>query len=307
MTWADAHRLANIAAAKAHAQLGIDPGKLPIDVAEAIMASGAILMWRPMPRLFGVYINDPGSSPGILVNSDLTPGARRFTAAHELGHHFLEHTTCTDEADCPSTMPTGDDSIYSLRERRGWTPTEKMAEAFAAWFLMPRRAVSSALRVLALDRPRDATDVYRLSLMLGVPHAAILRHLMNLRLATSDQVRRWSRESPGQIKRRLDNNLGMPASRWPDVWTLTPAFDGRTITVHDGDRLCVRVAAGYDVTAPDWLPEVAATAAGDGGPSMSSSATARSAESVRSPCLMVRQIRGPGTPFSWMRPTHLSG
>ncbi|MBV8992970.1 MAG: hypothetical protein JO287_04530, partial [Pseudonocardiales bacterium] len=85
MTWTDANRAANIAAAQAHHALNVDTATPPIDVREAIAVADVLLMWRPLPRLFGMYINQPGSRPGILVNSEVPRSARRHTAAHELG------------------------------------------------------------------------------------------------------------------------------------------------------------------------------------------------------------------------------
>src|SRR4051794_36827371 len=71
LTWAKAHQVAHMAAAKAHHALEVDLHGVSVDVASALGAAGVMVLWRPMPQLFGAYINEPGSMPGVLVNSGL--------------------------------------------------------------------------------------------------------------------------------------------------------------------------------------------------------------------------------------------
>lgn len=59
-----------------------------------------------------------------VVNGTTDPGRRRFSLAHELGHHLV-----------------GD--AYEPQLRIGVNDTERMLNAFAAYFLMPRAAVRS--------------------------------------------------------------------------------------------------------------------------------------------------------------------
>lgn len=243
MTWLEAHRLANLAAAQAHGDLGIDRAAPPVDVYRAIGDAGVVLMWRPMPRQFGAYIAEPGSRPGILINNGLPFAAQRQTAAHELGHHRLRHGTRLDaDLDAPAA-------------RRGlWTPEEKAAEAFGAWFLMPRKAVMAGLAVLGLDRPRAPEDVYRLSLLLGTPYLATVRHLPNLRLASQPVVAAWARTSPAAIKAALDPAT-KPESRRADVWLIGTGFAGVNLTVRPGDRLVIPSAGHSEPVhdCPSWL------------------------------------------------------
>lgn len=77
----------------------------------------------------------------ILVNSDDPPRRKRFTIAHELGHHFL-HLKSGDgqfvdgEADLFREMPS--DSNEPISEDRA---REIQANAFAAALLMPEEHV----------------------------------------------------------------------------------------------------------------------------------------------------------------------
>ena len=204
-------------------------------------------MWRQMPRQFGAYVNDPGSRPGILINNGLPYAAQRQTAGHELGHHWWKHGTREDG----DLDPPGD-------RRPSWPPEEKLAESFAAWFLMPRKAAMAALDRLGIKGPRSPADAYQLSLLLGVPYRAIVRHLPNIRLASAARAAEWIRMPPNVIKDRLDQADEVPASRKPDVWVLSPRFDGAQLTVHPGDRLVITGANGHrpSVTCPEGLTDV---------------------------------------------------
>jgi IrrE N-terminal-like domain len=227
-TWVEANRLANLAAAQARGDLGIDTATVPIDVYGAIGDAQVVLMWRPMPRQFGAYINEPGSRPGILINNGLPYAAQRQTAGHELGHHFLRHGTRTDV----DLDPPGD-------RRPVWPSEEKLAEAFAAWFLMPRKAVMTALSLLGIQRPNAPNDAYQLSLLLGTPYRATVRHLPSLRLASESHAAAWVKVPPNVIKERLDPAATAPLSRKSDVWMINSRFAGTQLLIHPGDRIVI--------------------------------------------------------------------
>lgn len=222
-TWLQAHRAANFAAAQAHGELGVDPATFPIDVYAAIASADVKLMWRPLPRAFGFYLDRP--HPGILINNRPEPAVQRHTAAHELGHHLLGHGKCADV----------DVDVFETT-RRSWPEPEKAAEAFAVWFLMPRRAVLAAMRTLNLTRLSEPDEVYQLSLLLGTSYRSTARHLPNLRLCTTAQSRSWMGVPPGRLKHRLDPGM-LPASRAPDVWRIDRRFAGAVLTAAPGDRL----------------------------------------------------------------------
>lgn len=254
LTWQEAHRIANMAAAQTHTALGVSLDGTRVDIVAAVRAAEVELMWQPMPRVFGVYLNEPGSRPGILVNGGLPPGARRHTLAHELGHHRLRHVTSVDDGSTIDTVTAEEyDAMPPASRRRAWPDQEKAAEAFAAWFLMPRRVVTTALETLGLQRPRTALDVYRLSLLLGTSFRSTVRHLPNLRLAHPQNCATWSRTAPGQIKASLDRGTPDPASRRPDVWLLDPGLDGITLHLHPGDRLVLAGVLEADADIPDVL------------------------------------------------------
>lgn len=267
LTWQGAHKLANVAAAQAHAKLSVDLSGPRVDVVGAIRCAEVELMWRPLPNLFGAFLNEPGSVPGIIINSELPRGARRHTAAHELGHAQLAHSTSVDDGSTIDTVFADEvDAIPPANRKRAWSDQEKAAEAFASWFLMPRRVVLSALRVLGVARPSNAHEVYQLSLLLGTSYRTTVRHLPNLRLATPANCTTWARVAPGALKARLDRGAVPPASRASEVWTLTERHDGLTVVLEPGDRIVPDAALGSVDDLPAWLtPVPVASGAGTSG------------------------------------------
>ncbi len=169
VSWADAHRLAAVATARLLRDLELDQ-QTRIPVFEIPERLGIVLRAGPLPRLAGAYVTETGSLPGILVNNRHPAARQRYTVAHEIGHHVLGHATSLD-ADTELDDATG-----------GTVPEhERMAEAFAAWLLMPRRIVLAQIERLSCD-VTSAAGAYQLSLALGASYAATVRKLANLRV-----------------------------------------------------------------------------------------------------------------------------
>jgi hypothetical protein len=265
LTWPDAHRVAAIAAAQAHHEFGLDVDRPPMDVAAAIAAAGLPLIWRPMSRLFGAYVTGPGLRPGVLVTSAVPVGARRHTAAHELGHHQLGHTSAVDDGSCLQIDSPDDHAGAPLPGRPArWSDAEKAAEAFAAWFLMPRRAVDAALGRLGIARVDSPADVYRLSLQLGTSYRSTARHLPNLRRATPAQSRLWMRQPPGRIKAGIDPTRTWHGRGAADIWTVDQRFAGAKLDLQQGDQLVVwhPAQAALSVSGAECLGEPTAGTSG---------------------------------------------
>lgn len=214
MNWLTANRLGNLAAVKAHNKLGVVPASYPVDVNAAINASGLPLMFRPMPGLFGVYM-ETNSQRGILVNAGLTSANRRHTAAHELGHHELGHRPD------PSRECAIDSGVARVGNVRGQGEIETTAEAFATWFVMPRKSILAALADMGIARPTTAAEVYLLSLLLGVAYRAACRHLVNARIVNRADADGWARVQPARLKRDAAAGLALASTFDMDVWSLT--------------------------------------------------------------------------------------
>ncbi|MGO8685193.1 MAG: ImmA/IrrE family metallo-endopeptidase [Thermoleophilia bacterium] len=100
--------------------------------------------------------------PFIFVNSEESLVRRRFTLAHEFGHHVLRHRGSFDTVD---DLTVGASS-----------PAEVQANYFAAAFLAPTRAVFSWVQVHEAD-PRDLGTVVKLAHYFHVSASAALYRL----------------------------------------------------------------------------------------------------------------------------------
>lgn len=257
MNWTMANRLGHIAATKAHSRLGVDVGDYPVNVSKAIDAAGLSLMRRPLPSLFGVYVEANGNR-GVMVNANLTRATRRHTEGHELGHHEFGHRPdparqCAIDATAAGTAGGPQGRI------RAQGQVEMTAEAFAAWFLMPRRAVLAALTDLGIDTLTSAAEMYRLSLLLGTTYRATCRHLMNIRFVSRADADLWTRMQPGRLKKALATEVGatLDSTSDMDVWDLRAASRPR-VEASVGDLLMLPFelrgaaeAAGLTVVATD--------------------------------------------------------
>jgi hypothetical protein len=248
VNWLMAHRVAGIAAANLRRRLDLAEDGY-VDVFAALTRCGLLVSGQDMPSLFGMYYPPgPNRYGGICLNSTMGEATIRHTAAHELGHAELGHERCLAEGLDPfSTVPA-----------RRWPDEEKQAEAFAAWFLMPIRAVKATLTRLGLDVPREAVDVYQLSLHLGTSYQGTLRHLQHLRMVTPGVARGWANAQPARLRARLSGQTEPPPTR---VWDLTGLTEGSRLPVEQGDRLIVRAPwLGED---PDFAAPAAVTMLAD--------------------------------------------
>jgi Zn-dependent peptidase ImmA (M78 family)/DNA-binding XRE family transcriptional regulator len=99
-----------------------------------------------------------------VVNGSADPGRRRFSLAHELGHHLV-----------------GD--AYEPAPRLGGSDAERMFQAFAAYLLMPRAAVLDAWEEFAGQPARRAAIA--VAVRFSVSWTAACNQLRNLDLIDS--------------------------------------------------------------------------------------------------------------------------
>ena len=121
----------------------------------------------------GAFLNHPDVGFSILVNLDMTPGRRRFTAAHELAH-ALFHSNETNR-------------VVS----HGSGPRESFADAFAGEFLMPSEGVRRFVEEVGFP-PRivDATDAIHIQRYFGVSWPTALVRLRQMNVVTADTYSR---------------------------------------------------------------------------------------------------------------------
>lgn len=134
---------------RAHLGLGIGPIRDLDAVCEMLGITmykaplGADLASAPS----GAFVKHPEVGFAILINLDMTPGRRRFTAAHEIAHALFH----------------SDDVPYVVSRERN--PLETFADKFAGEFLMPnegvRRFMEEAGMPPQIVDPVDAVHIQR--------------------------------------------------------------------------------------------------------------------------------------------------
>lgn len=139
----------------------------------------------------GMYDREP--KPRIHV-SVLRPLARRaFTCAHELGHHVFGHGSTIDEL--------RDDQAKNADR----PPNEVLADAFAAFVLMPTLGLREAFNKRGLDpNGASAADMYAIACNFGVGQATLVNHLAyGIGMVNPVQRAQLGRITPKMIRTEL--------------------------------------------------------------------------------------------------------
>ncbi len=256
------YQLANVEAMKIavhlHRRLETDL-TMQVDVYSAIEALDVDLAFLPLAQLSGAYLpasNETGGRPGILINSKHPRSRQRYSAGHELGHHVRDGARL-------GRLVDRDTEVHARSAALVKDQTEATAEAFAAWFLMPRALVAHFLRTLGIGGEPTAMQVYRLSLSLGTSYVAALEHLHTLRVVTLPVRNRLAKVTPRWIKSQLA--VHGPADSWGDVWLVTEDDHPRSfLSPRSGDEIVVELkevpSSGYVwdlVEPPNHLEMVA--------------------------------------------------
>lgn len=176
------------AAESARYRLGIPPGR--VDVFEAIKQLGIRLLRYPVKDgLEGAYLRSQGRSY-VLVNSAARPVRQRFTAAHELGHHFLHPDV---------DLAHYDEDLH--------TPEDRAANLFAAHLLMD---AESAHRLADPDDdPLRRALAVRYHFEVSLEAAAI--HLCNLGLMQEEDRKAVMKARDRSSIPKLAREVGLDA------------------------------------------------------------------------------------------------
>jgi Zn-dependent peptidase ImmA (M78 family)/predicted secreted protein len=202
-----------------------------IDVFAAIIDRGAQLVFRKLDGLLGAYI--PVPSPGILVTTERPLAIQRFTAAHELGHFYMNHRSSLDDEEILqrlSFLPPAFDS------------NEVAANAFASEFLLPEWLVEYHARrqEWSIENLRDPAKVYQLSLRVGISYEATCWILHKHHLTTKVVTERLLGTERKTIKQQLLAGHSLP-NWFPNVWLLTEKDQGSAIYGEPSDVFVVRL------------------------------------------------------------------
>jgi len=249
MRWSDAHRTAMIAAADVQEELALNTFER-IDVFDALSAAGLKLIFRKLERCAALYLpaSPLGGRAGVILHAGHPLALQRYSAGHEFGHHVLGHGVQADRYTEP------------CQYRDEPSDQEKLAEAFAAWFLMPPEAVEQTVSRLGITRPAHPRDAYALALRLGTSYKATCVHLASLKLLSPTVASSWSELELKTIKRELSEDP--PPGGWRgDVWLLGEADMASTLPARSGDRLLLDMTGLQVGSLPDSVSATTLVAA----------------------------------------------
>lgn len=152
----------------------------------------------------------------VLISSERPEGRKRFTCAHEIGHHELEHGTVIDEI-----VEHGSNKLE-----------EQEADLFASMLLMPSSAVNRALtRYRVTDEKLKHADAYILSKYFGVSYQAFIFHLYgNLRLITYKHYQSLKNAKLGDLRKTIS---GITTKN--QVFSVGTWWDEKAIEMEVGD------------------------------------------------------------------------
>ena len=140
----------------------------PVDIfALAQRIEGLTIVYYPMgDNLSGMCIKGQDSNNVIAINSSMTLGRQRFSLAHEFYHLFY------------------DDNMVSVCARKigDGKDTEKSADMFASYFLMPDAALVAMAHMLTEKSQSpyiSINDVIRIEQYFGISHQAAVYRLIH--------------------------------------------------------------------------------------------------------------------------------
>jgi Zn-dependent peptidase ImmA (M78 family) len=133
----------------------------PICIYDLVESLGTEVWFVGGPSFAGMYAKGYGR---LFVPAERPAGRKAFTCAHEFAHLRFGHGSRVEELDF-------DRSDHEV-------PEEILANAYAAYLLMPRHAVFEAFKRRNLEPGNaDPVDVYAVACQLGVGFETLLKHL----------------------------------------------------------------------------------------------------------------------------------
>jgi Zn-dependent peptidase ImmA (M78 family)/predicted secreted protein len=228
----------SLEAARELQRLGIDQSQL-IDVFRVIVEQNIWLLFQPLDRLLGAYLNR--SRPGIVITTLRSRSVQRLTAAHEYGHHVLHHSGSADDS--------RDIDNYSTARRA----QEASAQAFATDFLMPPVLVNTLWDKLGIPPIPTPNDVYQLSLQMGTSYQATVYQLQSQDRISQRVASTLKDIVPKRIKRQIGGGLG-PGNPWAEVWPIDAHYNGQVIAISLDDELRLSLPE-QPSTGYLWAPE----------------------------------------------------
>ncbi len=209
----------------------VSAGAGRIDVFGMLVARDIPLMFRPMKKVLGAFIDDPAK--GVILTSQRPLPVQRFTAAHELGHEELGHEASADDEDVLTRALFVTEQGYDVREVQ--------ANAFASQLLTPSWLIVEHMKRQGWTRRSlaEPSTVYQLSLRMGSSYAATC-----YALEESKGIDRLTRSQllsvqPKAIKKSILESYD-PANWYGDVWLVTERDNGLVLEGSRTDLIVMR-------------------------------------------------------------------
>lgn len=227
------------AALRLQRDLGLDRGNARghrVDVFGAIYKENVPLLFRKLEPLLGAYLREEGN-PGIILTTRRPLGQQRFTAAHELGHHILNHDPHADDDSILRRSPD------MARDYMHLPPAEQEADAFASYFLIPDWLITTLMhnQNWAPQHLESADVVYQMALRAGASYRATLYALARNKVITGGTRQVLVKAKPADIKRTLVPDHPMASTQHVDVWRLTERDEGTVIEAGRDDLFVVKL------------------------------------------------------------------
>mgnify|MGYP000727102323 CR=1 FL=1 len=179
-------------------------------------AMGMDLRFVKIPSFEGMYIADQNL---VLISAERPEGRKRFTCAHEIGHHELGHGTVIDEIlECGSNKAE-----------------EQEADLFASMLLMPSSAINRTIIKYGIAAERlTSDDIYILSKYFGVSYQAFITHISgNLRLITYKHAQTLKRAKLPDIRKSISG--GMTTTH--QIFRIDNWWEERALDLEVGDLI----------------------------------------------------------------------
>lgn len=206
---------------KTYLGVGLHTPICPYSLCESM---GLDLRFVRIPSFEGMYVANHNL---VLISSERSEGRKRFTCAHEIGHHELGHETTIDE----------------IVEHGSNKQEEQEADFFAGMLLMPSSAINRTLnRYGAVVEKLESNDAYILSRYFGVSYEAFIFHIhRNLRFINHKQYRKLKNIKLVDIRKSISGTTTKS-----QVFLIGDWWDEKAIELEVGDIVVSKKSLSID-------------------------------------------------------------
>lgn len=209
---------------RADNQIGPAEALCPYDLARKL---GIVVSLKSLPSLEGMY--SPTPTLAIILGAGRPAGRRRYTCAHEIGHHIFNHGYSIDQLDESNSSPE--------------SPEEFLAQTFAGALLMPKLGLISSFKKRGWKiQEATAEQLFKISQEFGVGYTALITH-MNITFEEFDyrKAEQLRKESVKEIRTKI---AGFDITS--DLFFIDQFWNRATIDVEVGDVIMFPAGSTVD-------------------------------------------------------------